>query len=380
MHKRPLLLFVLIALLLAACGSSPQEDFAQRLGQARKAPANDTASSMFLSNVRRVALAATATDTVSITPDQLFDWAEATYPQLFPTHEKTLEWSVYQYRYYKDTDVYLGVDSDQRVVALGAPTGGMLVDLGPLASYASSVNAAATPIGPNPELQGFGRVSIPVRPSQFSALWSCPPFTDWGLPSLNVDLLCKTGIAIGHDPDTKGPRWVIEQLTPAKIQGDAQRKDNFRTDPDLARGRRAELSDYAASGYDRGHMAAAANMAWSQTAMDESFLLSNILPQNPSLNRSAWARLEDDVRRWVIGRDTLWVITGPVFRGNRSIGAGVRVPDALFKVLFDPKREEAFVLVVPNESVVRYNEQQHFVTLSELERQTGLKLLSRKPS
>lgn len=236
----------------------------------------------------------------------------------------------------------------------------------------------AAPVGPRPDLQGFGPVSIPVRPSQFSALWSCPPFTDWGLPSLNVDLLCKAGIAIGHDPDTKGPRWVIEQLTPTKLQGSAQRKDNFRADPALLFGRRSELADYSNSGYDRGHMAAAANMLWSQTAMDESFLLSNILPQNPSLNRGSWARLEDDVRSWVAGRETLWVLTGPVFRGNRSIGAGVRVPDALFKVLFDPKRGEAFVLVVPNENIERYNAQQYFMTLSELERQTGLKLLSRK--
>lgn len=246
-------------------------------------------------------------------------------------------------------------------------------------TFSDTAAPVAAPTGPSPEHQGFGRVSIPVRPSQFSALWSCPPFTDWGLPSLNVDLLCKTGIAIGHDPDTKGPRWVIEQLTPAKFHGGAQRRDNFRADAALPEGRRAELSDYAASGYDRGHMAAAANMAWSQTAMDESFLLSNILPQSPTLNRGVWARLEDDVRSWVVGRETLWVITGPVFRGNRSIGAGVRVPDALFKVLFDPKRDEAYVLVVPNESVERYNAQQYFITLLELERQTGLKLLSRRP-
>ena len=72
------------------------------------------------------------------------------------------------------------------------------------------------------------------------------------------------------------------------------------------------------------------------------------------------------MRSWVAGREALWVLTGPVFRGNRSIGAGVRVPDALFKVLFDPKRREAFVLVVSNENIERYNAQQYFTTLSEL--------------
>ena len=238
---------------------------------------------------------------------------------------------------------------------------------------------ASQPQGPDPERQGFGLVTIPTRPAQFSSIWSCPPYTDWGLPSMNVDLLCRVGFAAGHDPDTKGPRWVIEQLTPAKLRGAALRKDNFRPDPDLQPGQRAELSDYTNSGFDRGHMAAAADMAWSQTAMDERFMLSNIVPQSPSLNRGPWARLEDQVRDWVADRETLVVITGPVYRSNRSIGRGVRVPDGLYKVVFDPSREEAMVLMLPNEPVERYNAPQYFATLAALERDTGLKLLNRRP-
>jgi hypothetical protein len=86
--------------------------------------------------------AATTVDTTSITPDQLFDWAEATYPQFFPTREKTLTWSVYQFRYYKATDVYLAVESGTKVVALGKPTGGELLLLGDIATFASAVTAS----------------------------------------------------------------------------------------------------------------------------------------------------------------------------------------------------------------------------------------------
>jgi hypothetical protein len=83
--------------------------------------------------------AATTVDTTSITPDQLFDWAEATYPQFFPTREKTLTWSVYQFRYYKDTDVYLAVESGTKVVALGRPTNNKVLELGPIILFTDIV-------------------------------------------------------------------------------------------------------------------------------------------------------------------------------------------------------------------------------------------------
>lgn len=142
MRKLWMMLFALIALILTACGPSPQEDFAQRVGQAMKSPTSDPSVVTPLVNMRRVALAAPDTaDTPSITPDQLFDWAEATYPQFFPTKEKTLTWSAYQFRYYKDTDVYLAVENGTNVVALGTPTGNRITELGALTNYAYQVQS-----------------------------------------------------------------------------------------------------------------------------------------------------------------------------------------------------------------------------------------------
>jgi len=140
-------------------------------------------------------------------------------------------------------------------------------------------------------------------------------------------------------------------LTLSNFSGPAQRKDNFRADPDLANGRRAELADYSDSGLDRGHMAAAANMVLSQRAIDESFYLSNI-PQDPGLNRGQWVRLEEEARSWVSKRETFYVIIGPVFLANHVIGdSSVRVRDALFKVIFDPVRRQGTAFLIPNETV-----------------------------
>ncbi len=140
MRKCLLLIHIVITLLLAGCGSSTQEDFANRVGQAMRAPANDPTTASSLGSLRRVAMsAATSIDTTSITPDQLFDWAEATYPQFFPTKEKTLTWSVYQFRYYKDTDVYLAVESGINVVALGKPTKNELMTIGSISAFSQEV-------------------------------------------------------------------------------------------------------------------------------------------------------------------------------------------------------------------------------------------------
>ena len=141
MRKRLLLIFALISTLLAGCGASTQEDFERRVGQAMRAPDSDPTATSPMSSLRRVAMSAANTnDGTSITPDQLFDWAEATYPQFFPSREKTLTWSNYQFRYYKDTDVYLAVENGAKVVALGKPTANKIVVLGVVEDFYGQVS------------------------------------------------------------------------------------------------------------------------------------------------------------------------------------------------------------------------------------------------
>ncbi|MBM4192732.1 MAG: DNA/RNA non-specific endonuclease [Gammaproteobacteria bacterium] len=246
--------------------------------------------------------------------------------------------------------------------------------------------AGNTPPSPpttsNPSLPsltaGFTALPLTTRPEQFSHGHFCPPYLDYGSPSREIDFLCRTGFAIGHDPEARTPRWVIERLRVGTLNGGVERTDDFRADPDLRPGRRAELSDYAGSGYDRGHMAAAGNVTWSLQAMVESFYLSNIAPQNPGLNRGAWARLEEDVRQWTLERGDLVVITGPVF-GSQSAVIGqspVRVPIAFYKVIFDPFRREGVGYVYPNAPPVSNNRADYQVPIEQIERTTGLALIS----
>ncbi len=90
--------------------------------------------------------------------------------------------------------------------------------------------------------------------------------------------------------------WVSYNLTINEVYGDITRTNNFREDPYIREGS-ATLDDYRGSGFDRGHLAPAADMAFSTIAMSESFYLSNMSPQAPSFNRGIWKKLESYVRK-----------------------------------------------------------------------------------
>ncbi len=224
----------------------------------------------------------------------------------------------------------------------------------------------------------FESVLLKKRPDRFSVSKSCPPYLNYGLPSLEPVLLCRTAFAIGHSSKARIPLWVIERLSLSSLFGGVERSDNFRADPDLPMGQRAELSDYVGSGYDRGHMAPAGDMTWSNQAMTESFYLSNIAPQDSTLNRGAWVKLEEMIRTWVTERAELYVFTGPLLAANdKLIGLSpVQVPYAFYKVIFDPQRSEAVAYVYPNAAPTRTDTTSYLVPLAQLELTADLGFLS----
>ena len=112
--------------------------------------------------------------------------------------------------------------------------------------------------------------------------------------------------------------WVFYELTKDEVVGDLERTDDFREDPLVSTGS-ASLEDYVGSGYDRGHIAPAADMEFSATAMSESFYMSNMSPQHPSFNRGRWKSLESEVRKWAYSREAIWVTSGPVLKGDLQI-------------------------------------------------------------
>ena len=109
----------------------------------------------------------------------------------------------------------------------------------------------------------------------------------------------------------KDAEWVSYTLTQEKLIKNARRTNKFTEDKNISTGS-AKLSDYKTSGYDRGHLAPAADMAWSEQSENESFLMSNMTPQVPQFNRGIWKNLEAQVRKYAQNLDFLIVATGPV--------------------------------------------------------------------
>lgn len=171
-------------------------------------------------------------------------------------------------------------------------------------------------------------------------------------PAPSDYLLDREGYRLGFNAETKQPDWVGYRLTKGKLENSkVKRTNNFHVDLEVKES--ATLEDYKGSGYDRGHMAPAADMKASVNEMNESFLMSNMSPQEGSCNRGVWGRLEAYVRDMAMKESSLYVYTGPVHDPERTwkgIGKSeVYVPDFCFKVLYDetpPRKMIGFI--VPN--------------------------------
>ena len=146
------------------------------------------------------------------------------------------------------------------------------------------------------------------------------------------------------------PFWVNYVLTKDMLLNPiTKRKDNFRPDPKVKTGS-AELVDYVGSGYDRGHLCPAKDMESSVVGMSESFFMSNMSPQHPSLNRGRWKQLEGQVRKWSLEYDSLIVYCGGVLDSiSDYIGPNkVAVPEYYYKVVYSVKENKGIAFIMPN--------------------------------
>ncbi|NLC35656.1 MAG: DNA/RNA non-specific endonuclease [Alcaligenaceae bacterium] len=159
--------------------------------------------------------------------------------------------------------------------------------------------------------------------------------------------LCFDSFAILHNGRSKTPVFVAQRLNRQMIQQarNVERRDRFYADARLPAAERAELADYRNSGYSRGHMAPAGDMHTPQ-AMEQSFSLANMVPQNQVQNAGAWNRIEQDTRKYIMrAQGDVYVFTGPVYGSTPArIGQGrVAVPDHLYKVVHDARTGRTWV-------------------------------------
>ena len=156
--------------------------------------------------------------------------------------------------------------------------------------------------------------------------------------TLSSELIERICYSVSYNGLTRQPNWVMWQLTDDHVM---MRKEDvwneYQEDNSIQEKFRASLADYAYSGYDRGHMCPGGDCNWNDEGRDETFLLSNMCPQNPNLNRGDWKEIEFACRKWAKQYGGIFIVCGPIFfKSQEHVRIGpnsIPVPEAFFKVV-----------------------------------------------
>lgn len=226
-------------------------------------------------------------------------------------------------------------------------------------------------------------------------------FYKYGFPGPIHDLAKHQEFISCYDRSTRNPYWVIEHITKESLrraEGVDRKRSIFKEDESIPLKFRARLRDYFRSGYDRGHNAPAADAKYSQTAMDETFLLTNMSPQvGDGFNRDYWAHLEDFCRRLTSTYDDVRIMTGPLYLPKKCeddkfrvtyevVGSppNIAVPTHFFKLVVGEKKGDEKIavaaFVLPNDVISNDTPLTNFqVPVDALERSAGLELMQKVP-
>ena len=188
-------------------------------------------------------------------------------------------------------------------------------------------------------------------------------------------ILRRTGYTASYNSDTRLPNWVAWQLTAEHTSGPHKRGGiDFAEDEDVPEPRATD-NDYYRSGYDRGHLCPSADNKWSEAAQRESFLFTNICPQNHSLNAGDWNEMEQQCRRWAEELGSIYIVSGPIlYKGkHKTIGKNkVVVPEAFFKVVLCTEGEPKAIGFIYKNQPGNRPKGDYVNSVDEVERITGI--------
>ena len=186
----------------------------------------------------------------------------------------------------------------------------------------------------------------------------------------SIIVLCNTKHSNGYSVLSKTGIWATEYLTYSDIVNARRqsRQNNFHEDFRIPINARALLSDYRNSGYDRGHLYPNGDTP-DRISQDESFSLSNMIPQDRGNNRNTWSDIEKNTRSLVMKYQAAYIVTGSAFTTKRlkSIGSGVLVPSHIWKAVYVPSKHRASAFISENS-----NSKGVYMSINELSQITGI--------
>ena len=199
----------------------------------------------------------------------------------------------------------------------------------------------------------------------------------------DIKVLENIGFVVGYDEQRGNPAWVGYRVFADRIEKGPKRPSKFKVDNRTKA--RVTHNDYLHSGYDRGHLAPnhAIALRYGVEAQIETFLCSNIVPQNPALNQGPWRLLEETISHdWANENEEVWVITGPLYDHEiEMMGSKVEIPDAFFKIVVDRLGDHIRVLAfVMKQEIGRKDDyRHHLISVDKIESLSGFDFLSEVP-
>lgn len=221
-------------------------------------------------------------------------------------------------------------------------------------------------------------------------------------PVENDRMLVQDGYVMNHDDDLRTSTWVGYRLT-AEDQENAEGQDRvncFRRDPRIPSKSAANPADYKEPRFDQGHLTNDADLKDDLTDQINTYVMSNMSPQECRFNRGIWLSLESLTRVWATEYGTVYVTSGAIFDrdddNNRDDDADavlmksnsgkkrVAVPSHYYKIILRQEGEEihsvAFLLKHTRTahgvkwSDVRPDVEKTLTTIEEIEDKSDLAL------
>ncbi|WP_298516917.1 DNA/RNA non-specific endonuclease [uncultured Kordia sp.] len=224
-----------------------------------------------------------------------------------------------------------------------------------------------TSYNPNVEVHGTKKQTTDSKPKSLTNKYYLPSST-------TGQIVHHEGYSLSYDEDFEQAEWVAYELKKNQIVYTDFKRPYFEQD-NAVKTESAHWRNYKKSGYDRGHLCPAADRKYSKAAFTETFLTSNISPQEHQFNAGVWNRLEQKVRYWAKKYDGVYVVTGGILENNlKTIGSeDVAVPKYFYKILLDNAggNTKIIAFLVPHEASNKplY---EFVVSVDELEKRTGI--------
>lgn len=187
--------------------------------------------------------------------------------------------------------------------------------------------------------------------------------------------------------------WVAYPISKLHTPGSGSRGDDWgRMDSNIPSDKQVYLRSSFNGSYDRGHLCPAATRFHPETTENcmQLSIPTNMSPQLSGLNQQKWANIEGQVRGWGSSCDTLYVVTGAVFRtvgGNENISYAygksdsskqVSVPNYYYKALLQRRGTgssssyQAMAIWVPHKAANGNATKDDIITIDRLEELTGI--------